>query len=63
MLHLRSESMMQLWLQFTVVVALALVAWICGLDATAATLDSAWLWGAVALAGAPVVYQLVHRAR
>jgi hypothetical protein len=54
---------MQLWLHFTLVVALALVAWICGLDATGARLESAWLWGAVALAGAPVVYRLVHRAR
>jgi hypothetical protein len=60
MFHLRSESMMRLWLQFTLVVALALLAWICGLDTTGASLQSASLWGAVALAGVPVVYRLLR---
>jgi hypothetical protein len=56
--------MMPLWLQFSLVGALALLAWICGLDTTtAAPVEAAWLWGAVALAGAPLVYRFVLRAR
>jgi hypothetical protein len=54
---------MQLWLQFTLVAVLALLAWICGLDTTGAAVDAAWLWGATALAGAPLVSRLVLRAR
>ena len=55
--------MMQLWLQVTLFAALALLAWICGLDTTGAAVEAAWLWGAAALAGAPLVYRFALRAR
>lgn len=54
---------MQLWLHFTLVAALALLAWICGLDTNGAALEAALLWGAAALVGAPLVRRFVFPAR
>jgi hypothetical protein len=55
--------MMPLWLQVSLVAGLALLAWICGLDTTNAAVEATWLWGAAALAGAPLVYRFLLRAR
>jgi hypothetical protein len=54
---------MPLWLHVTLAAALALLAWICGLDANSAALEAASLWGAAALVGAPLVRRLVFSAR
>ena len=47
------------WLQFTLVLILALLAWISGLDAQGAPAETAWLWAAAALTGAHLVYRMV----
>lgn len=54
---------MQFWLQFTLVLALALAAWICGLDANGAPVEAAWLWAAATLAGAHLAYRSLLRPR
>jgi hypothetical protein len=55
--------MITLWLQTAVAFGFALAAWISGLDANGAAIDSALLWGASALAGAFVVFRALARAR
>jgi hypothetical protein len=60
---LRSNPMLQLWLQFALVVALALLAWICGLDTNGAPAETASLWGAAALVGANLLYRFLVRSR
>jgi hypothetical protein len=54
---------MQVWLHFTLVAALALLAWICGLDSNGASLEAVLLWGVAALVGAPLVLRIVFPAR
>jgi hypothetical protein len=54
---------MQFWLRFTLVLGLALAAWISGLDGNGAPAEAAWLWAATALAGAHLVYRSVLRSR
>ena len=54
---------MQFWLRFTLVLALALAAWICGLDSNGAPVEAAWLWAATAMAAAHLVYRSLLGAR
>jgi hypothetical protein len=53
--------MMRLWLQFTLVGALALAGWICGIDANAAPMEAVALWAASALFAAHAVRGLFLR--
>jgi hypothetical protein len=55
--------MRSLWLQLPLVLALALLSWIVGLDTSAGTpAELYFLWAATALAGAFVVMRLLPRA-
>jgi hypothetical protein len=54
---------MGFWLQFTFVLALALIAWISAIDTTGSPGLAPWLWAATALAGAHLVYRFLVRAR
>lgn len=51
------------WLQFPVVVALALASWISGLDETGNPGEAYLLWAATAIAGGLLMMRLVVRAR
>ena len=52
---------MQLWLLFAPVGALALAAWICGIDVNAAPLEVVALWAASAFFAARAVHRLLLR--
>jgi hypothetical protein len=52
-----------LWLQTALVIGLALLAWISGIDATGSPTDSLILWTATAIACAPLAFRFVAAAR
>ena len=55
--------MVPIWLQLPLVVALAILAWISGMDAMGNPMQTWLLWGAAAFVGAHLVMRLVARAR
>jgi hypothetical protein len=55
--------MRSLWLQLPLVLGLALVSWISGMDSTGTATQTYFLWAATALTGAFFAFRLLLRAR
>jgi hypothetical protein len=55
--------MFPIWLQLLLVFALALVAWISGMDATGNPTETSLLWAATAVTAGQLVFRLLPRAR
>lgn len=51
---------MRFWLQFTLVLLLALAAWISAIDANGSAADTYWLWIATVLASAHLLFRLLR---
>ena len=55
--------MRSLWLQLPLVLGLALVSWISGIDATGTPTQTYLLWAATAIVGAFFAFRLLLRTR
>lgn len=55
--------MRSLWLQLPLVLGLALLSWICEIDATGNVAATNMLWGATAIAGTLLALRLLSRVR
>jgi Flp pilus assembly protein protease CpaA len=57
------KRLIPLWLQTALVLGLALVAWICGMDATGNPTEVVLLWAVAALACAQLLFRFLPKAR
>ena len=55
--------MIPFWLQTLLVVGLALVSWICAIDATANPTETSLLWVVTAVACVQLMFRFLPRAR
>jgi hypothetical protein len=55
--------MLPIWLQLPLVLALAILSWISGMDVTGNPIETSLLWAATAFVGGHLVVRLLPRAR